>query len=385
MLTLTKGLEEEVYTGTGDGRVVGLSERVKAALTGFHTEPDNRNTEFATAPHRSYKSLTDEFIGFRLRLREYIRTLGDYTLIPGGTLSLGDTGSFHISDPGNPYYRWIRDAYGSRVVTASTHISVGVERPEDIIRVSNVLRCEASMYLALAAASPWLDGEATGYHSTRWHIFPKTPPEVPLFRDHAAYAAWVTARLASGEMQNHRHLWLGARPNGNDAPASLNRVELRICDRISYPGSLFGITALLEARILEITEDDGLDVRTRSRADEAGLLEIIAENEAAVSRRSLDATVRRWDDGTRVPVRDWIADLMSRARPYAERGGFCSYLGGVTRLLDKGSIAKRWLDREADGESIPSILAEAIQHAEVCDEACAGAKENAAFVDCGDA
>ena len=240
------------------------------------------------------------------------------------------------------------------------------------------------MYLALAAASPWLDGEATGYHSTRWHIFPKTPPDVPLFRDYATYAAWMTAKLAAGEMQNHRHLWLGARPNGNDAPASLNRVELRICDRISYPGSLFGITALLEARIVQIVEDADMDVRSRSGFDEAQLLGLIAENEDAASRNSLDATVRRWEDGARVPVREWISDLKDEVLPYAERGGFCSFLGGVTRLLDKGSIAKRWLDREAAGESIQSILTEAIYHAEECDEACAGAKANAAFVDCGD-
>ena len=45
---LTKGIEEEVYTGTWQGEVVGLSHRVAAAFPGFTTEPDARNVEFTT-------------------------------------------------------------------------------------------------------------------------------------------------------------------------------------------------------------------------------------------------------------------------------------------------------------------------------------------------
>ena len=39
----TKGLEEELYTGTRDGEIVGVAHRVKDELPGFRTEPAASN------------------------------------------------------------------------------------------------------------------------------------------------------------------------------------------------------------------------------------------------------------------------------------------------------------------------------------------------------
>ena len=47
---------------------------------------------------------------------------------------------FLISDPDNEYYCYIRDAYGTRVVTASTHISIGLNDAETIVRAARLLR-----------------------------------------------------------------------------------------------------------------------------------------------------------------------------------------------------------------------------------------------------
>lgn len=350
-----------------------MSHLVKEAMPDFHTEPDCRNSEFATTPHRDYEQLFHEFMGYRMRLREFIRSRGDYTLVPGGALSLGDSSAFQITDPDNEYYQYIRDSYGTNVVTASTHISVGVDDAEEIIRLYRVLRCEAALYLAITAASPWLDGEATGYHSTRWHVFPRTPAVVPFFRNHEEYAAWMGVNLASGEMQNTRHLWLSARPNGNELPRLLNRVELRICDRISYPSTLFGVTALLEARILYLLDHPEADPFISGVAGADELVQYAAENEAAVSLASLDSSVWRWTDGARVPVRAWIDEMMDEVRPYAMAGAFDGFFSGVTRIMEKGSIAQRWLERQQQGESVRDILRDAILHAEICDEACSKA------------
>src|SRR5438067_1810379 len=106
---LLKGLEEEVYTGTPEGDIVGMSHKVKEALEGFTTEPDCRNTEFITEPLRDYDDLACAVMTRRRQLREWLRTQGSYTLIPGATLSTGDSTRFFISDPHNEYYRYIRD------------------------------------------------------------------------------------------------------------------------------------------------------------------------------------------------------------------------------------------------------------------------------------
>ena len=256
---LLKGLEEEVYVGTKDADIVPLSHKIAADLSGFVTEPDSRNVEYTTAPYRSYRTMLDRLMSQRARLRRYVQELGGYTLIPGSTLSLEGEDAFVISNPNNPYYRFIRDTYGSTVVTASTHINIGISDPERLMAAYRVLRAEASLFLALTANSPFLRGRPTGAHSTRWRVFPPTPPVTPFFVDHAHFRRWVAEQLELGTMFNPRHLWLSIRPNGQGTPEVIERLELRICDRIARPRDIAAVVALMEARVWQSLEDPGLD------------------------------------------------------------------------------------------------------------------------------
>ena len=175
MVTLSKGFEIEMYTGTPQGEVVGLSDKIVRALDGFVREPDSRNVEYTTAPFCSYDRLLCALLKPRQRLRAYLQNLGDYTLIPGSTLSLAKSDRFYRSDPNNPYHAYIEQTYGIKVVTASVHINLGISDPELLIKACRLIRVEAPLYLALSASSPFLQGKATGSHSTRWQMFPKTP------------------------------------------------------------------------------------------------------------------------------------------------------------------------------------------------------------------
>lgn len=357
---MTKGLEEEVYTGTADGSVVGLSHLIAADLPGFATEPDSRNVEYITDPTRSYDELIHHLMCKRCRLRRYLAELGPYLLVPGGTLSLETSDDFRLSNEANPYYVYIRDTYGISVVTASTHINVGIEEPEELLRAYRVLRCEASMYLALTAASPFLKGAVTGYHSTRWHMFPKTPARVPLFASHADFISWEEEQLARGTMQNPRHLWLSVRPNGPDAPYQLSRLELRICDRISDPSIVNAVVALYEARIWQVLEDGGLDPLGGGAPSEE-LERLAASNEEAVARASLDAEVTDWQSGRRLRARDWIERTLEGALPLAERLGFASYLLPLGARLREGNLAMRWLEEVKRGSTPQEVIARAIE------------------------
>ena len=225
---LRKGLEEEVYTGTLDADPIGLSHRIAADLSGFVTEPDARNVEYITDPFRSYQVLLDRLMAKRCQLRRYLCRVGNYTLIPGSTLSLVEDDEFQISNPNNPYYQFIRDTYGTTVVTASTHINVGIPDPEALIAAYRLLRAEASMFLALTANSPFLKGKPTGAHSNRWLVFPETPQDVPFFRSHEHFQEWVGKQIEVGTMFNARHLWLSIRPNGVATPKEIERLELRL-------------------------------------------------------------------------------------------------------------------------------------------------------------
>ncbi len=375
-MLLSKGFEVEMYTGTPEGQIVGLADQIVAALGGFVREPDSRNVEYTTPPLHSYEGLLCALLRPRQQLRQYLRTLGDYTILPGSTLALGDTSRFYRSDPGNPYHTYIEQTYGTAVVTASIHINVGISDPDTLLRACRLVRLEAPLYLALSASSPFLGGAVTGYQSTRWQMFPQTPAHVPLFASHQHFIRWTEAQIAAGTMQNVRHLWTSVRPNGDCRPYNLNRLELRICDLVTDPIALLGITALLEGRLWQVLSDPDLDpLHPSFGRPEADLLVITRANEMAVARDGLDALVRRWQDDQVLTARDWIDQLYQEVWPLAHQRGFSCFLSPVRRILRTGNCAGGWLDQIAQGRTPAEVMALAIREmaqgeAELVGEVC---------------
>lgn len=361
MTRLSKGVEVEMYTGTSQGEIVGLSDRITKDLDGFVREPDNRNVEYTTAPLCCYDRLLCALVRPRQRLREYLQKIGNYTIIPGSTLSLGDSKQFYRSDPINPYHSYIEDTYGTDVVTASVHINIGINDPELLMQACRLVRVEAPLYLALSASSPFLDGQATGYHSTRWQMFPQTPQQVPFFESHRHFIQWTEEQLSLKTMQNVRHLWTSVRPNGHNRPHNLNRLELRICDLIVEPIALLSIIALLEARLLQLMDDPTLDPLSSSQLSPDSLLDITHHNETEAAKHSLEAQLYHWQDGRKIEATTWLEQMYQAVSPMAKQNGFSCFLSPVKKILRNGNLAQQWLKKYQVSHDIPSIITEEIQ------------------------
>ncbi|BAZ51433.1 putative glutamate--cysteine ligase [Nostoc sp. NIES-4103] len=359
-MVLSKGFEIEMYTGTPQGEIVGLSDKIVRALDGFVREPDSRNVEYITKPFSNYEKLLCALLRPRRDLRNYLQSLGDYTLIPGSTLSLSGGDRFFRSDPTNPYHDYIENTYGTKVVTASVHINIGISDPELLMRACRLIRTEAPLFLALSASSPFLNGKTTGYHSTRWGIFPQTPSHVPLFESHAHHIEWVENQLAAGTMQNVRHLWASVRPNGDRRPYDLNRLELRICDLVTDPIALLAITALLEARLLQLIDNPNLDPLTQSSLSPEELISLTASNEAAAATASLDAQLHHWQDGRVILARDWIAEMYTEVWAIAKQQGFSCFLSPLQKILREGNEAQQWLQLHTVGFDTQRVITQAI-------------------------
>ncbi len=360
ILRLSKGIEVEIYTGTPDGKIVGFSDQIVRDLGGFVREPDNRNVEYTTAPYCSYDRLLCAILKPRQKLREYLQKLGNYTIIPGSTLSLGDSKNFYRSDPNNPYHSYIEETYHTKVVTASIHINIGISDPEKLMQAIRLIRLEAPLYLALSASSPFLDGQVTGSHSTRWQMFPKTPVNVPLFESHAHFINWTNTQIVEGKMQNVRHLWTSVRPNGDGRPYDLNRLELRICDLIIEPIKLLAVIALLEARLIQVIEDINLDPLKISKFNPENLIDITDKNEAAAAHYSLDAQLNHWQDHKPIIARDWIAEIYEEVKPIAKKSGFSCFLSPIKNILKNGNQAINWLEEYESGKNIAEIMQSAV-------------------------
>lgn len=378
-MVLLKGFEIEMYTGTPQGEIVGLSDKIVGELDGFVREPDSRNVEYTTNPLNSYESLLCALLSPRRELRNYLKQLGDYTLIPGSTLSLGGSDRFFRSDPANPYHDYIEQSYGTKVVTASVHINVGIDDPEVLMRACRLIRVEAPLYLALSASSPFIDGKATGYHSTRWGLFPQTPTHVPLFTSHAHHIEWVEQQLAMGTMQNVRHLWVSVRPNGDRRPYDLNRLELRICDLVTDPIALLAISAFLEARLLQLIENPDLDPLSQSQFSGEELITLTTKNEIAAASASLDAQLTHWQDGRSIVARDWINEIYQEVWAIAKQHGFSCFLSPLQKILREGNEALHWLQLHKVGFDTQCVITQAIaatqeREIELQDKLCMPAK-----------
>ncbi|MBH8571846.1 glutamate--cysteine ligase [Nostocaceae cyanobacterium CENA369] len=359
-MVLSKGFEIEMYTGTPQGEIVGLSDKIVGALDGFVREPDSRNVEYTTSPSSNYENLLCALLRPRRELRNYLKHLGDYTLIPGSTLSLSGSDRFFRSDPANPYHDYIEKTYGTKVVTASVHINIGISDPELLMRACRVIRVEAPLFLALSASSPFLNGKTTGYHSTRWGLFPQTPSHVPLFASHAHHIEWVENQLAAGTMQNVRHLWASVRPNGDRRPYDLNRLELRICDLVTDPIALLAITALIEARLLQVIDNPDIDPLSQSSFSPEELIALTASNEVAAASASLDAQLKHWQNGRNILARDWITQMYQEVWAIAKQKGFSCFLSPLQKLLREGNEAQQWLQLHAVGFDSRRVITQAI-------------------------
>ena len=364
---LLKGFEVELYTGRADGTVVGCSAEAAAALEGFVTEPDCRNLEYITPPDPDYARQLQLLLEPRQRLRRWLASR-QLTLLPGSTLSLGDSQRFERSDPANPYHGYIEATYGTKVVTASVHINLGLtaghglEPMTSLFAGLRLMRCEASLLLALSASSPFLDGVVTAAHSQRWLQFPLTPAEVPLFLDHQHYISWMGEQLALGTMQNVRHLWTSVRPNGDNRPHDLNRLEIRICDLVTDPLVLLAITAFAELRLQQLMrEPERYDPLQASSLDPSQLAALADANDRAAARSSLDATVMHWRNGAPIQARDWLAQELADLAPLAEELGLTRVLAPLQGVLNQGNQAMSWLAGHQAGLSIPTLLNQTVE------------------------
>ncbi len=357
---LLKGFEVELFTGRSNGENVGVSVSVTRELPDFATEPDKRNLEYITTPKKDYSQLKQELLIPRRKLREWLSPR-QLTIFPGSTLSLGNSKIFERSDPLNPYHQFIEENYGTKVVTASVHINIGINDLVKLFAAIRLIRCEAALFLALSASSPFLDGVPTGVHSQRWLQFPLTPKSVPMFLSHEHYVKWVEQELLTGGMINERHLWTSVRPNGPRRPYQLNRLELRICDLITDPSLLLAITALIELRVLGLLQNPNqLDPLHKSSLNPSELAELSVANDLLAAQSSLDAPLLHWEDGRQIICREWINQLLESVQPLAIDMKMAHLLTPIFRVLKTGNTAMQWLDAFKEINSVQDILQSSI-------------------------
>ena len=146
--------------------------------------------EVATGVHRRVPDAVAELAELRRRMSRALASQGLRAAVAGMHPSATWSETVVSSHPRYHHIDESMRVLARREPTLATHVHVGVATPRAAVRLLNRLRAHLPLLLALSANSPFWQGRATGFASTRTTLFDAFPRTgVP--RSFHGYSDWV--------------------------------------------------------------------------------------------------------------------------------------------------------------------------------------------------
>ena len=233
-----------------------------------------------------------------------------------------------------------------REPTLATHVHVGIADPRAAVRLLNRLRVHLPLLLALSANSPFWQGRATGFASTRTTVFDAFPRTgvARAFRDYADWVRRVDALLRSGAIADPSLLWWDAR-----LQPRYGTVEVRIMDAQTTVADVGAVAALVQSLALSELE--------RPASPEGGPTanELIEENRFLAARDGMQALLIDVASGGRIAAIDQLDEVLAACRPWADVLGCGRELEDVGRLGACNGAARQVA--HAHGRDLRAVIA----------------------------
>jgi glutamate---cysteine ligase / carboxylate-amine ligase len=216
------------------------------------------------------------------------------------------------------------------------HVHVAVSGAQRALAVYNAARSFLPELTALAANSPFLDGEDTGLASARSHLtlaFHRSgvPPAFPSWE---AYVELVEWGRRGGVFPDASHLWWDLRPH-----SQFGTIELRCADGQTRVEDAAAVAALFQCLLVWLAsrydEQEQLAVHDTSR---------IAENVWRASRYGTHGYMVDPVTGEQEETRSRIRRLLEALEPTASSYGMSwALLTASTLLVDNGADRQRYV------------------------------------------
>ncbi len=332
------GVEEEFLLLDRHGDAVGVSAPVLARAVELagegiaEGELKTQQIEIASAPAAGLEELLADLVHRRAVLNE-AASRSAAAIAAAGTHPLRNTPA---TAPDARYERMVAEfgIFARRELTCATHVHVSVDSRAEGVAVLDRLRPWLHVLTALAANSPYWDGEDTGYAGWRtvlWGQWPTTGPQ-ELFGDEAGYDAAGAELLRSGAMLDPGMIYYDARLS-----ARFPTVEIRACDACTDVRDSVALGGLCRALVTRAARDAAagvapLPVRT-------SLLRAATWRSA---RYGMTGDLVDARTGEAVPAWSLVETLVDHVAPALEEYGDAAYVhAALDRLRDTGTGAAR--------------------------------------------
>ncbi|MCB0917834.1 MAG: glutamate--cysteine ligase [Actinobacteria bacterium] len=357
-----RSLGVEVELGIVDratGELVPASTEVLEAL-----EPEP-GVEHPKAKHELFLSTIEIITGVCMTAREAYEDLSatvaevqaeleprGLTLMGGGVHPFADPKTL-VRSPSERYDQLVERIQwpAFRLQIHGVHFHVGVQSAESAIQIMNHLLRYLPHFVALSAASPFWEGQETGLASVRTKVFEVMPTAgLPsFFRDWAAFEKFIETMVHTNSIASVREIWWDLRPH-----VMYGTLEFRMCDGMATLREVVSLAALAQCLVDYL--DEALQSGTAPDEPEGW---VVRENKWRAARWGLDADLVQ-PDGSTVPIKYEIEDLIQLLLPTAQKLGCADELTAIREILDHGASYQRQRRVVESGGSLRDVVTQLV-------------------------
>jgi len=317
----TIGLEEEF--AIVDPETLDLSDRFPELYEAAQSDPilgESAAGELIASEIEIRSGRSESMVEANLRQSERRRKLfalaadRNASLVSMGTHPWASYLDQEIID--TPHYQRLKEDLGwvaQRNNTWSLHVHVGIQGADRAIQVSDWLREQLPILLAVSANSPFLDRHDSGLASVRTEIFTRTFPRCGIpgrFHDWDEYAGFIDTLKRLGSVVEATQLWWSVRPHH-----AFGTVEVRICDAQSDAAESTALAGLITA----VVAQTALDLDSGAKGDSEPLRDReIEENFWRAIRYGMDGKMIDFRKGREITTRQALEDLLVWTTPARE-------------------------------------------------------------------
>ncbi|MHC4132486.1 MAG: carboxylate-amine ligase [Planctomycetota bacterium] len=339
----TVGVEQEFHLiDEESGDLVGCVDEVVDRLDEELKESVDQELYLAVLEHKSAVCRTlDELVREVVDKRRYFSRICEEIGV-----KLAAAGSHPFADwrkvptVASDHYKWVLKQcvyMARRLLSFGLHVHVGMKSIESAMYAMYEMRRWTFPLLALAANSPYYEGERTGLACTRYHLFGSMPRThfPPYFENFSELESYFEKLIATSDVTSPGDLWWILRPQ-----PPLGTLEFRIFDLPTDIRRL-GAFAAISQCAAAFYQDRFFASDTPSKLND-GYLE---QNYWKAMRYGLDGDIIEPETGEVISIRKQLNRLFDMLETKANELDCAQYLEIARGILETGNEAKWQVDK----------------------------------------